>query len=105
MAAGSFITYVRDQLRMFGPIEARPMFGGFGLYLDDLFFGIVHDDRLYFKTNSRSAADYIDQGMEPFRPNPRQTLKNYYEVPPDVLEDSERVTNWAKAALSVARRS
>jgi len=81
------------------------MFGGFGLYLGDIFFGIVHGDRLYFKTNSRSAADYIDQGMEPFRPNPRQTLKNYYEVPPDVLEDSERVANWAKAALSVARRS
>ena len=103
MAAGSFITFVRDQLRAFGPVDARPMFGGFGLYCEDVFFGIVHHDRLYFKTDSRSATAYIAQGMEPFRPNPRQTLKNYYEVPPDVLESEEEIAQWARTALQVAR--
>jgi len=102
MVAGSFVTFVRDQLGTLGSIDARPMFGGFGLYLDNVFFGIVHDDRLYFKTDSRSVADYIAQGMAPFRPNPRQTLKNYYEVPADVLEDAGELALWADTALKVA---
>jgi len=103
MVAGSFVTFVRDQLGTLGAIDARPMFGGFGLYLDNVFFGIVHDDRLYFKTDSHSAADYIAQGMEPFQPNPRQTLKNYYEVPGDVLEDAGELVLWVGTALKVAR--
>ena len=103
MVAGSFVAFVRDQLRALGPVDARPMFGGFGLYLGDIFFGIVHGDRLYFKTESRTATDYIDQGMKPFQPNPRQTLKNYHEVPADVLEDAGQLGHWARTAIDVAR--
>jgi DNA transformation protein and related proteins len=36
--------------------------------------------------------------MKPFRPNPKQTLKTYYEVPADILEDRELLARWADAA-------
>jgi WD40 repeat protein len=32
--------------------------------------------------------------MGPFRPNERQTLKSYYQVPPDVLADPEALLSW-----------
>ena len=105
MTIPSFIVFVRDQLRSLGAIEARAMFGGYGLYAGDAFFGIVYRNRLYFKTDLLTAADYIDQGMAPFQPNRQQTLKNYYEVPADVLEDPEQLARWARAALKVARGS
>jgi DNA transformation protein len=38
--------------------------------------------------------------MKPFHPNAKQTLKNYYEVPVDVLEDGEQLTTWAARAGS-----
>jgi DNA transformation protein len=38
--------------------------------------------------------------MKPFRPNPKQTLKTYYEVPVDVMEDGEQLTTWATRAVS-----
>ncbi len=76
------------------------MFGGFGLYLDEQFFGIIADGRLYLKTNERMRGRFEAADMGPFRPNEKQTLKNYYEVPADVLEDSSELSQWAKEAAS-----
>lgn len=78
------------------------MFGGHGLYARDVFFGIVHQGRLYFKTDDASRPDYEECGMEPFQPNDRQTLTRYYEVPADVLENDEQLVAWARAALNAA---
>ena len=94
----SFKDYVLDQLGVLG-VTARAMFGGHGLYRGAEFFGILHQGRLYFRTDARSRPDYIARGMSPFRPNPRQTLTSYYEVPADVLEDAEILALWAQAAL------
>lgn len=36
--------------------------------------------------------------MKPFAPNAKQTLKNYYEVPVDIVESAEHLVEWAMAA-------
>ena len=97
----SFVDFILDQLRELGDVRARSMFGGFGLYSGDAFFGIVYEHRLYFKTDDGSAAGYVSRGMKPFRPNERQALRNYYEVPPEVVDDREQLTLWASVALEV----
>jgi DNA transformation protein len=38
--------------------------------------------------------------MNPFRPDVEQTLRSFYEVPVDVLEDGEQLTTWAARAVS-----
>jgi DNA transformation protein len=38
--------------------------------------------------------------MKPFRPNAKQTLKTDYEVPVEIIEDSEQLTTWAAGAVS-----
>ncbi|UCC75017.1 MAG: TfoX/Sxy family protein [Gemmatimonadota bacterium] len=102
MAGDSFVEYVLDQLQRLGPVEAKAMFGGHGLYHGGVFFGVVYDGRLYFKTDETTRPDYEIRGMGPFRPNPKQTLKTYYEVPVDVLEDDEALVGWAERALAAA---
>jgi DNA transformation protein and related proteins len=37
--------------------------------------------------------------MPPFRPNERQTIKSYYEVPPDVLDTPEALLSWARGTI------
>ena len=96
----SFKDYVLDQLVTLGAVRTRAMFGGHGLYRGPEFFGILHQGRLYFRTDARTRPDYIARGMLPFRPNPRQTLASYYEVPADLLDDAETLAIWAHAALS-----
>lgn len=92
----SFKVFVLDQLADMRGVSCRSMFGGYGLYSGAVFFGIIHEGRLYFKTDDQTRPQYVQSGMKPFRPNPTQTLKNYYEVPPDKLEDSDRLVDWAK---------
>ncbi|HEX6827389.1 MAG TPA: TfoX/Sxy family protein [Burkholderiales bacterium] len=99
----SFAAFVLDQLEGLDGVSARRMFGGHGLYLGDVFVGIIHDGRLYFRTDELSRPDYEKLGMKPFRPNARQTLKNYLEVPADILESPRRLREWALRARGAAR--
>ncbi|HLY09994.1 MAG TPA: TfoX/Sxy family protein [Planctomycetota bacterium] len=93
-----FRDYVEEQLG--GDARFRAMFGGYGIYLGDTFFGIVHRSRLYFRTSPLTRADYVAKGMAPFKPSARQTLKSYYEVPAEVLENAETLRAWARRAAS-----
>ena len=77
------------------------MFGGFGIYAGEAFFAVVFEGRLYFKTDARTRAAYIERGMAPFRPSEKQSLTSYYEVPLDVIEDSPTLSVWARAAVRV----
>ncbi|HEX5646531.1 MAG TPA: TfoX/Sxy family protein [Nitrospira sp.] len=95
-----FKDFVLDQLAELHGVTCRAMFGGYGLYRRAKFFGIIHKGRLYFKVTPATIADYTQQGMKPFRPNAKQTLKSFYEVPPDILEEAERLTTWAEQAAS-----
>ena len=94
-----FKDFVLDQLTDLHGVIARAMFGGHGLYHRATFFGIIHKDRLYFKVTPATAPSYNEHGMKPFRPNAKQTLKSFYEVPVDVIEDAEALTNWAAQAV------
>ncbi|MBX3304564.1 MAG: TfoX/Sxy family protein [Nitrospira sp.] len=93
-----FKNFVLDQLTDLRSLTARAMFGGYGLYHRSTFFGIIHNGRLYFKVTTSTLSRYTDHGMKPFRPNAKQTLKSFYEVPIDILEDAEALTQWATDA-------
>ena len=100
----SFKDFVLDQLRGLDDVEARRMFGGYGLYQDETFFGIVHKGRLYFKIDGSTVGEYRKRKMKPFRPNARQILKSYYQVPLEILEDTERLGEWAAQAISCQKK-
>lgn len=102
--ADSFKEFVLDQLDPLGGLRYRAMFGGYGLYQGDVFFGIISRSRLYFKTDARSRSAYLDRGMRAFRPNPKQELQTYYEVPVEVLEDRDELARWASEAIRCAPR-
>ncbi len=100
-----YLDYVLDQLAAFGPVQARRMFGGAGLYLDGFFFGLVSDDVLYLKADDTNRADYAAAGAGPFKPYGKDSYEmSYYEVPGDVLEDPDLLKEWAKKALLAAKR-
>ena len=104
MKDDSFKEFVLDQLSGLGELTYRGMFGGYGLYSGQIFFGIIFQGRLYFKTDDGSRGEYERRGMKPFQPNKRQTMK-YHEVPADVAEDRELLLAWARQAIAGARRT
>ena len=98
-----FKDHVLGQLSALGDLTCRAMFGGHGLYWNEVIFAILFRGRLYLKVDERSKADYMVKGMGPFRPNERQTLTSYYEVPPEVLGDQEALLSWAGEAIRAAQ--
>ena len=104
MNPGSFKDFVLDQLAELPGLECRAMFGGHGLYGGKAIFGIVFKGRLYFKTSAVSRAGFTRRGMKPFRPNVRQRLNSYYEVPAGILEDRAALAAWARRAIGLSIR-
>jgi len=101
MQNDSFKEFVMEQLSGLANPRCKAMFGGFGLYEGSKFFGMISKGTLYFKTDEDSRNVYIEQGMKPFKYNQKQTLKNYYEVPPDVLEDRENILKFAEISIAI----
>jgi DNA transformation protein and related proteins len=102
----SYKAYVLEQLQIIGPVTAKTMFGGIGLYRAGSFFGLIDDDALYFKVDDSTREDFEDAGCQPFRPYGEGSYSmQYYEVPADVLEDRSVLRNWAENAVAVARKS
>lgn len=96
--------WVLEQLSSAGHVTARSMFGGVGLYMDGLFFALIANDVLYFKTNDDNRPNFEAAGMGPFRPYGDDRAMRYHEVPADVLEDRAALAAWAEKALEAARR-
>lgn len=94
-----FRQFVEDQLAGMRGLSCKAMFGGYGLYAGETFFGIIYRGQLYFKTDAKTRPAYVARGMKPFRPSAKQTLKTYYEVPANVLEDGDQLMAWAQQAV------
>src|SRR5262245_15820644 len=96
--------FVLEQLAPAGRVTSRAMFGGVGLYLDGLFFALIDDDTLFFKTDEATRSRYESAGSRPFCPYPDQPDQSmgYWTVPAEVLEDSDELAAWAREAMGVA---
>jgi DNA transformation protein len=97
-----------DLFAPFGKIAVRPMFGSEGLFRDGLMFGIVHEEKLYFKTSEESRQAFIAEGARPlfykFK-NAEGILTSYYELPDRLYDDPDELAAWARAAFAVAQQS
>src|SRR4051812_11166983 len=100
--SADYLAYTVDQFAPFAKIEPRRMFGGIGLYWDDLFFGIIDDDVLYLKVDDSNRDEYIARGCKAFQPTADMTSMNYFQVPEEVLEDSDELKLWAHKSQAIA---
>jgi DNA transformation protein and related proteins len=107
MPDDTFKEFVLDQLGALPELRARAMFGAHGLYAGDRFFGILDEGRLFFKTDTASAADYTSRGMGAFTYESKGKVMTmaYHEVPPDVLEQPQELVVWARRAIELAAKS
>lgn len=101
-----FAEFLRDVLSPVGPVSIRNMFGGAGVYLDGVMFGLVADDVLYLRVDEASACEFEAEGMGPFvyRAKGRGPVTmQYWEVPERLYDDPAELAPWATRALEIAR--
>ncbi len=105
MVGELFHDRILDPMVALGEVRSRPMFGGHGLYWRGVIFGLLFRGRLYLKVDERSRPDFEAREMGTVRPDERQTLKSYHEVPPEVLADPESLLSWAREAIRAGQSS
>ncbi|PJZ68837.1 competence protein TfoX [Leptospira perolatii] len=104
----SFLDHALDRLKVCGPITAKGMFGGHGLYSGSIIFGMVANDLLYFKVGAGNQAEYESAGMSPFTyegKGGRPVRMSYWQVPEEVLEDNDDLRFWFKRAVAEAQKA
>ncbi len=102
-----FVDFVIEQLAPLGGVRVKSMFGGFGIYLDDLMFAIIVKDSLYFKADATTSGDFTALGLQPFSYSARgkTVTMQYYEAPPEVFESPPAMSEWARLAVGAALRA
>jgi DNA transformation protein len=102
-----FVHYVVDLMQSVGPVHAKGMFGGYGIYLDGLMFGLIADSVLYLKADEDSENEFKDRGLEAFTYSKKgkEFRMSYYQAPEEALEDSEEINCWANKAYGAALKA
>ena len=102
-----FTEYIVDLMQSIGPVTVKAMFGGHGVFLDGLMFGLIADRELYLKVDKESENDFTAKGLEPFTYSKqgKPFKMSYYQAPEAALEDMEEMNVWANKAYSAALRN
>ena len=97
-------------LELFAPMGAgrsKRMFGGHGIYVDDLFVALIVADRLYLKADDASRATFAQAGCEPFIYDGagKKVTVSYWTVPAEAMESPALMQPWARLAIDAALRA
>lgn len=99
-----FIDYLEEVFEEFGPIYAKKMFGGYGIYHNGIMFGLVSDNTLYLKADETTSGYFQSRGLDQFEYVKGQKIvqMSYYLAPEEVLEDPTEAKLWALRAYKAA---
>ncbi|GGB78971.1 DNA transformation protein tfoX [Marinobacterium zhoushanense] len=102
-----FVDWVVELMQCIGPVSAKRMFGGHGLFLDGLMFALIIDRELYLKADDQTRQGFVDQGLAPFTylRQGKPCSLSYYQAPEELLESVEMMREWANQAYGVALRA
>ena len=102
-----FVEYLEEVFQEFGAVRSRRMFGGYGIYHDDLMFGLVADDVLYLKADDQSAKLFEEKDLAPFEyvKNGKSMRMSYFMAPETIFDDPDVAKEWAQVAYSAALRA
>jgi DNA transformation protein len=102
--APAFVAHCLELLAPLGAVRARAMFGGHGLYVDDLFVALIAFERLYLKVDAMTRPRFEAAGCSPFVYEGKGTpvTMSYWTAPPEALDSPALMLPWARLALQAA---
>lgn len=84
------------------------MFGGLGVYRDDLMFALVAGGELFLKVDEETLETFRGLGSRPFvyaSRDGRTTTMSYWLIPDSALDDPDEAADLARLAVSAALRA
>jgi len=93
---------VEAHLARISATTSKAMFGGVALYSGEFLYGILDDDRIYFKVDETNIEDFKKFDAQPWLVSPGKVNAAYYEVPKDIWEVDMKLAEWINKAVKVA---
>ena len=105
--SSDLVDHCLELLAPLGAVRAKRMFGGHGLYCDELFFALIAADRLYLKVDASTRPAFEQAGCEPFVYDAKRkaVAMSYWSVPAEAMESPVLMQPWARQALAAALRA
>jgi DNA transformation protein len=100
--------FLIDLFSDFGPVTIRPMFSGHGISVDGVNFAMALRAGLYFRADEVTIPQFEAEGSKPFSYQTRAktvTVNSYWQLPARLFDDTEELSQWARAALGAAQRA
>ena len=103
----SFASYCAELLSGLGPVRVKRMFGGYGIYVDDLFVAIVSGETLYLKADEQTVPNFEAAGCAPFvySARGRRVSLHYWSAPTEAMDSPALMQPWGRLALEAAMRA
>jgi DNA transformation protein len=103
-----FVNWCCELLAPLGAVRAKRMFGGHGLYADEVFVAIVIGEDLFLKTDADSRPAFEAAGCRPFEyqsAEGRHVALSYWSAPAEAMDSPAQMLPWARQALASALRA
>ena len=104
MAHDALLEHCIELLAPLGRVRSRRMFGGHGLYIDDLFVALIAFDRLYLKASASTRPDFEAAGCSRFEyeRQGRTAALGYWTAPPEAMDSPDAMRPWGRRAIQAA---
>ena len=102
-----FVENLNEVFSELGAIQARPMFGGHGIYYRGLMFALVADSELFLKVDEQTVGFFTDLGLEAFtyNKNGKPVRLSYHRAPEEIFDDPQQAKLWGQRACEAALRA
>jgi len=97
--------FIRDLFQPFGAVTVRRMFGGAGLFADDVMFGLVSGGQIYLKADATTVTWFERECCGPFEystKHGKRALTSYWRLPDRLYDNADELAQWARHAVQAA---
>jgi len=94
--------FILDQLTDLGEFEIKKMFGGVALLKNGSAFAKIKHDKVWLKVDETNRNSFEELKMNQYTYGKDNSRKlNFYETPINVIENRDKLVEWAKKSIEI----
>jgi DNA transformation protein len=102
------VRWCSELLGALGQVRAKRMFGGHGVYVDEVFIAVIVGEDLFLKVDDVSRPVFEAAGCRPVEfqtADGKKVAMSYWSAPAEAMDSPEQMLPWARQALASALRA